>query len=302
MNLLLLHAALSALLGAGLAALAPGSFRRAGRVWLGALFFLLCLLLPVAGPLGILLGVIMPMRYARLDRDLELNFSGGGRTAPVATPKARPIRSYGWVAELLRNSRNPAQKFSAILACRNMKDKEAVPILRDALHDHEDDVRLLAYSYLYKKEDAINKRIFHRAEAFQKGFEDPGERARHAAELAYDYWELYYLELAQGPVAEYLLNRARGYAEIALSHLREDAGLYFLYGRILLNLRIYEASEQMLRRALDLGYSEKTVISYLAETAFQRRQMDKVRRYVQLLKALGTLHDRERDLVEFWSV
>ena len=205
------------------------------------------------------------------------------------------------MSELLRNSRNPAQKFSAILACRNMKDKEAVPILRDALHDHEDDVRLLAYSYLYKKEDAINRRIFTRAEAFQKGFEDPAERARHAAELASDYWELYYLELAQGPVGAYLLNRARGYAEIALSHLREDAALYFLYGRILLHLKIYAAAEQMLRKALDLGYSEKTVISYLAEAAFERRQLDKVRRYVQLLKTLGVLHDRERQLVEFWS-
>ena len=302
MNLLLLHATLSAGIGVLFAGLAPGARPHHERIMLAAIFFLLSLLLPVAGPLGIFFGVLQPLRRARLDQELELSFSGGARLAPVSAPKARPMRSYGWVSELIRNSRNPAQKFAAILACRNMKDKDSVPILREALHDAEDDVRLLAYSYLYKKEDEINKRIFYRSEAFQKGFEDPGERARHAAELAYDYWELYYLELAQGPVAQYLLNRARGYAEIALSHMRQDAALYFTYGRILLHLKIYAASEQMLRRAMDLGYSEKTVISYLAETAFERRQMDKVRRYVQLLKALGTLHDRERQLVEFWGV
>ncbi|MGZ0843230.1 HEAT repeat domain-containing protein, partial [Klebsiella pneumoniae subsp. pneumoniae] len=60
---------------------------------------------------------------------------------------------------VLRHAPDPNQRLTAIFATRRMPGKEAIPILKLALRDPADDVRLLAYSMLDQKESRINQRI-----------------------------------------------------------------------------------------------------------------------------------------------
>ncbi|MFO6383442.1 HEAT repeat domain-containing protein, partial [Pseudomonas aeruginosa] len=67
--------------------------------------------------------------------------------------------SDGGLQDVLRHAPDPNQRLTAIFATRRMPGKEAIPILKLALRDPADDVRLLAYSMLDQKESRINQRI-----------------------------------------------------------------------------------------------------------------------------------------------
>ena len=69
--------------------------------------------------------------------------------------------SDGGLQDVLRHARDPDQRLTAIFATRRMRSKEAIPILKLALRDPSDDVRLLAYSMLDQRESRINQRIEH---------------------------------------------------------------------------------------------------------------------------------------------
>ncbi|PMZ42773.1 transporter, partial [Pseudomonas sp. GW247-3R2A] len=92
------------------------------------------------------------------------------------------------------------------LATRRMPGKEAVPILKLALGDPSDDVRLLAYSMLDKQESDINLHIqIALGELVNANAKTAG--ALHGR-LARWYWELAYLGLAQGSVLDHVLTQA----------------------------------------------------------------------------------------------
>ncbi|MFZ5513105.1 MAG: hypothetical protein ACOZAH_01025 [Pseudomonadota bacterium] len=121
--------------------------------------------------------------------------------------------------------------------------------------------------------------------------------ARHLAEL---YWELIYQGLATGDLRRFAARESLRYADAALAHHGDDAGVHFLRGRVLHALGRSDEAWSAFDQAVVLGLSESKVLPYLAEIAFQRREYAQVR---QLFAQLGGRHVPQSlaPLVGYWS-
>jgi hypothetical protein len=171
---------------------------------------------------------------------------------------------------IIQFATDPDKRLKAVLGTLKLQDKDAIPLLRLALKDAEDDVRLLAYALLDRKEQALTARI--RARLYQlKTATTVDSYYLHKA-IAYEYWELVHLGLAQGEVLTHTLDRARKHTEDALMLSAHDAGLQFLLGRILLRQMNLEEAFCAFSKALKLGLADSKVAPYLAEIYFLQRR------------------------------
>ena len=126
---------------------------RAPLPWSPIFIFSLAFFVPVIGALGVVAS-IFPALYLPRKRDRQAWQSVGIPGLPFrAHAQTRsPIFADGGLQDVLRHAPDPDQRLAALLATRRMPGKDAVPILKLALGDPSDDVRLLAYSMLDKQE------------------------------------------------------------------------------------------------------------------------------------------------------
>jgi len=266
---LVLHLAAALSLALVLSRLFPRAYRRPRRRSVVTLF-VLAASIPLFGIPGLLLGILAALYLPRREPPSpyvtvaipDLPF----RPLPVGE---QPLFGNGGLIGILRNAPDPEKRVQAVMATRQLRDQDAVPILREALRDPVDDVRLLAYSLLDGKEQRINERIRRRLDELESAAgQQAGLLHRQVATL---YWELAYLGLASGDVYEHVLKRVLSHCDAALAELGPEQGLLFQRGRVLLRLGRQDEAEQAFREALDRGMDEADILPYLAETAYQRR-------------------------------
>jgi uncharacterized protein HemY len=114
-------------------------------------------------------------------------------------------------------------------------------------------------------------------------------------------WELVYACLIQGELRLHILQQARRYLETALAlEVSPGSGLIFLQGKILLELGEFEAAEQVILQAMQMGQAKTSTLPYLAEIAFHRRDFSQVRQFMQQLSVLN-LASRTRAVEDFWN-
>jgi tetratricopeptide (TPR) repeat protein len=183
------------------------------------------------------------------------------------------------------------------MASKHINERDHVRILRQALKDPVDDVRLLAYAMLDEKEKKISERI-NRHQQQLKNI-DSENSLPVALRLAQDYWEMAYLGLAQGGVRTHFLHRAKDLLLPLVEH-KADAIASRLLGRIYLALEQWDEAEDHLLLALDLGIEPQQVLPYLAEAAFHRRQFEKVKDYLAYYAESSVIHPSFSSVVKFW--
>ena len=272
---------------------------RAPLPWSPLFIFSLAFFVPVIGTLGVVAS-IFPALYLPRKRDEQAWQAVGIPSLPFRAQLQlhKPIFSDGGLQDVPRHAPDPDQRLSALLATRRMPGKEAVPILKLALGDPSDDVRLLAYSMLDKQESDINLHI-------QMALEQLAEsRPRTAGPvhnmLARWYWELAYLGLAQGSVLEHVLSQAAEHAELGLA-AGEGGELFLLAGRIALERGDNERAEVLLREAEANGMDLAQVLPFRAELAFEAG------RYHEIPGLLASLPEKTRqrppfaELVRSWN-
>ena len=175
------------------------------------------------------------------------------------------------IGGVLQGASDLGQRQQSVLATLRLRDQEAIPLLRQALQDSEDDVRLLAYALLDRKEEAITARI--RLHQRQLVTAEPAQRFSHHSAIAYDCWELIHVGLVQGDVMNYLLQTARTHTEEALVLRPQTAGLQFLLGKLLVRTGELELASEAFRQAEQLGIDSKIVNYQLAEIDFSREHL-----------------------------
>ena len=247
----------------------PPPYRRPRRQSALTLF-VLAASIPVFGIPGLLIGIVAALYMPRREPPAhlqtvtipELPFK------PLAVSE-QPLYGSGGLIGILRNAPDPEKRIQAVMATRQLRDQDAVPILREALRDPEDDVRLLAYSLLDGKEQRINEAIRRLLEELETA---TGQRAgllhRHVAS---QYWELAYLGLASGDVYDHVLQQVLTHCDAALAELGRLHGLLYQRGRVLLRLGRWDEAEAAFREALQRGMGEADILPYLAEIAYLRR-------------------------------
>lgn len=254
--------------------LLPASYRRqSGQA--GLFLFTLQFAIPVLGSVGVVAGMLLPLRLPRTTHSIPWQETGIPDLpfSPVDMNQ-QMIFSEGGLREVLREASAPDRRLKALLASRQLSDREAVSILQEALKDPSDDVRLLAYSMLEQQE----KRLASQAQSLQKRLEKPGatDTDRLKRQLAHIWWEMAYLGLAQGGLRQYYLENARTLLA-DLAQTRSQHNDWRLLGRVELALDNTTAASRAFEAALANGAPPELILPYQAELAFLARDYQKVR-------------------------
>jgi hypothetical protein len=302
LRFLLPHAAASALLSFGATRVFPARYRRPGR-WLFAAIFGFVFFLPVIGPLVVGLGALINLLFPRLFHQpaydgtsvpayqLSRETGIGGGSAPRG----------GDARARLRNPATPiGGRLQALMSMSGAPARVTGRLLREMLADPVEDMRLLAYGMMEKREQAVSRRLVHQQQllAQASGTRERRSAARRVAEL---YWELVYQDLVQGDMAVYALDEARSHAQQALSGGADPAGdgpLQVLLARIALRQERLADAAQALRAAADGGIAQSAVLPYLAELHFLQGEYGRVRQVVrEMAAASGAVEPARR----YWS-
>lgn len=295
---LLSHGLASVMLCAAVWLLLPARYR-VPLPWSPLFIFSLAFFVPVIGAIGVV-AAIFPALYLPRKRDQQAWKAVGIPDLPYRAQLQvySPTFAGGGLQDVLRHAPDPDQRLAALLATRRMPGKEAVPILKLALGDPSDDVRLLAYSMLDKQESDINLRI-QIALGQLNGANTRAAGALHGT-LARWYWELAYLGLAQGSVLDHVLDQARLHAEQGVS-AGEGGELFLLAGRIALVQGDIERAEVLLGQAQASGLGTAQLVPFRAELAFEAG------RYHEIPGLLASLPEKTRqrppfaELVRIWT-
>lgn len=266
---LLQHAGASLLLALFVWHFLPEKFRDP-RLQVLALIFSFSFFIPVLGLLGMLAAVFLSS-YRRPPVE-------GYPFATLAVPEfVLSMRepdakfSQGGIKSRLAQSSIPTpQRLQALLALQGMPARISSPMLQDLLDDAADDIRLVAYGLLDNREKKINAQIHHELVKLKtaRGSDVRLIGLRHLAEL---YWEQVYTGLAQGDLRDHALRQALGYTNDALLLAPTDTGLWFLKGRILVEIEMFDDAYQIFGMAIAQGFPESRVLPYIVEIAFNRR-------------------------------
>lgn len=292
------HAAASAMLAAAVWRLLPKRYR-SPFPWAPLFLFSLAFFIPVLGAVGVVCSVF-PALYTQRRRNEQVWQAMGVPKLPFRPleQKRSPLFHDGGLQDVLHLATDPEQRLAALMATRRMPAQESVPILKVALRDSSDDVRLLAYSMLDQKESRINQRI-EQLLAEMASSPTGGNAAQHAG-LARWYWELAYLGLAQGSVLEHVLGKAWEHA-LRTIELEANPELQLLAGRIALERGDVALARACFHRAEEGGIGRSKVIPFIAEAAFLTGNYAEVRALVASLPPEARQRPPFAEIARYWS-
>lgn len=276
----LLHALACSIFTLVLLAFLPKRYR-ATRFLPGLFLFSLQFAIPVIGSFGVFSGVLLALYLPRLERDVPWR-TVGSPELPYKPLDLDSMTTYteGGLRQILREAVDPDKRLKALLATRQMSGPEPVELLRSSLKDPVDDVRLLAYSMLEQREQALVSEAGQLQSRLQTQTDDRSHAGRQRR-LAQIWWEMVYLGLAQGGLRRYYLEQSRHILQglVATYGRHQD---WQLLGRIELELGHPEQAAEAFEEALDRGCSPASAYPYLAEIAFLARDFNRVRYFLAL--------------------
>lgn len=264
--------------------------------------FSLCFFIPVLGSLGFVIAEIITVFLPKLSFAHDFIRISIPEYQAVHENKKAEFR-LGRTQEQLRNRQLPLDlRMKALLTIQNRPTRYTANLLREALSDQFDDLRLLAYGILASKEKQISQRIHDVLNTLRTATEQAQAEAAYLAarELAELYWELAYQNLVQGGMRTYALEQIQLYAAQALQWRETDTGLRMLAGRAHLLAGNLEQAESEFKEAIALGLPAVRVFSYLAEIAYLRRDYMTVRRLIDQHHIESQL-PRLRQTTEYWD-
>lgn len=298
--LAVVHLAASHLFSRALVALLPLHYRQhAGQAV--AFVFGAIVFLPVLGMVGFLAS-LAPALCRQCAVPLPARWLHP-RAARLPTQAAEPRgkSSFVWAGSLagtLENATDPNKRIAALIATLSIKEQDAIPLWRWALKDPEDEVRLLAYALLNRKEKAIEARI-RKTQAELSDANGHDCFALHKA-LAHDFWALSQLAKSRSSTQLSLCARAREQVESAVVYQAGSGGLRLLLARILLTERQLDAAGKALRCARTMGVDARQIEPLLAEIAFIEGRYSDVGSHVQRARS-GRSASRVGTAVGYWE-
>jgi len=269
--------------------------------YLNLLFFIsIGFFMPFIGLLG--LGTIVFYSLYQPKTKIQRQWVITGDTnlpAKSTLNNTRLLQRRGSLIEILEHSTQIDKRINSIIRTRQMRDQDAIPVLRMALKDSEDEVRLLAYALLDRKEKVINTQINDLLNKLENA--PPESRPELHIRVAQGYWELVYTGLVQGIVLQHVLKSALLHARKAIAEKPYHRGLHLLTGRILLRLGDLEKSQTHFERARKLGIPSSDILPYLAEIAFMRKDFNNVQNCLRFLDPMTRNSPPISSVAAYWK-
>lgn len=194
-------------------------------------------------------------------------------------------------------------RVAAVKALRNMEATRAIPLLRRALGDPAEDVRLLAHAILDRRERNVRAKLEESLTLLAKAdaAPRPGEARRRAqVELASHYWELAYAGFVSGEGARAVLERAAEHAIKASAYPGERVALLIAI-RAFLRLRQLTNAERALSRARDAEVPAALLAPLRAELAFLQGRFAEVDDALSSLTSISSQKPYVAQVTRFWA-
>ena len=220
-----------------------------------------------------------PLPFKPLDLDSGITFADGG------------------LYDILRHSPDVDKRLTAVTAATRMRNSDAVPILKLAMRDAIDDVRLLAYSVKDKIENRITADI-RETQAELANSRDQERPDLHRI-LAFSSWEMVYLDLVEGSLRDYMIGQTIEHAEACIA-LKPEGAVTMLLGRAQLARGDLDAAEQAFTACLERGLQAPTLAPYFAELAYLRADFAGVQKHLASLPVEQRERSALRDICKQW--
>ncbi len=244
------------------------------------LYFFLCWIIPfglwglaAANLYGLLNPRLQPRTETKSIRIPELPFK------PLELDSGLAFTN-GGLFDVLRHSVDVEKRIKAVTAATRMRNEDAVPLLKLAMKDIVDDVRLLAFSVKDKIENDINNNIREHLRNLEESDHEANPHLHRL--LAFAYWELVYLDLVEGDLRVFMLDQVVKHAQICTA-AKPDTVVSVLLGRAFLQLGRLDDAQAMLLLALELGARKESVATYMAEVAFLKAEFTDIPRHLSKL-------------------
>lgn len=293
-----LHGSACTIAAVAFSGMLPSTYRQ--PVWAAWLFcFIVALCMPFFGMLGLALGLAPALwRQRQPAHRFECLHSNVATLLNEAIYQrhAAPVGD-GRLIGVLLSTAERSRRLHALTDTLSLEDQHAVPLLRIGLKDRDDEVRLLAYSLLMRKEKALERRIVTALGRLDDATQE-GAFVSHRA-LACDYWELARIG-GSGSANMFLMERARMHALAGLTLQPIEASLHLLLGRILLEEQQFAPARAALLRAVESGVALEKAAPFLAEIAFHQCEFSQIGPLLDFEKsaaARSTLHS----LSAYWN-
>jgi polysaccharide biosynthesis protein PelE len=242
--------------------------------------------IPVLGALGLALLIVPAWRAQRPAEDdgvveISLPHAAAVSGGSSAQDSAQQVRIAPAPIEVILRTQNTAQKrVASVMTLRRMDAQRAVPLLRVALGDTHEDVRLLAYAILERREKELRGRIevlLGDLEELQSGSAAAENKQRAAVlkALAEQHWELVHGGFLSGDVEKQTLSAAVHYGHESLL-LSPDGSLALLLGRMQLRALKPNSALHYLSAASSVGVANAVLAPLYAEAAFLLRRFDAI--------------------------
>ncbi|SEQ76336.1 hypothetical protein [Giesbergeria anulus] len=301
---LLLHAVASTLLALFTLPLLPKEQTQPRSAVL-ALMVLCSYAVPLVGFIGVLAAVLI-LRYHRPTQTLTLFESLQLPEFDQHQRLTGAFRQTG-LGSFLGNRDVPmTSRMRAMVSLQHVSGRVASPLLRNALNDPSEDLRLLAYGMLDSLEQRISRAVDEELQALRiararEGTARPGPRTLKAVQHLSDlYWEFIYQDLAQGDLRDYAIAQSLHYCDEVLKLQPKNAPLWLRKGRLLHSLRRFDEAALAYQRCVRLGLPPTRVLPYQAELSFERR--DIVRTYMLIAQLdAGDSLPRLRPIIDYWK-
>lgn len=306
MSYFIVHAVASILFAFSLRPLILASHRlREHRLALLGLFALVSFTVPIAGVAGCLIATLALYRYR--NQDLFAQFPSVTLPEFDQYQSSSNSRRPSGLKTFLSNQSAPTpSRMRAMVALSNVSGRLASPMLRTALSDSNDDLRLLAYSMLDNKEQQISQAIHDAQQSLEhahkkEGTSPPGPQGIQAAWALSDlYWEMIYQGIAQSDVREHAIAQSLHYCLAVLKVQPDNALLILRKGRLMQLRKDYKQAQDAYETALGQGLPAARVIPYLAEIYFLQHDYSKTQRLMQMLDS-AQAPPSLRPSMKYWS-
>jgi Hypothetical protein PA3060 len=174
-----------------------------------------------------------------------------------------------------------------------------VRFFKELLFSDNDELRLLANSYLKNAEKYLQELIYE-LEKVLKG-QNLGKDVKFfvCRALAFLNWDIYYLGFMEEQIAKKYLDNAKEYALKALE-IKEDPSLYMLMGRMELSSGDYQRAHEHFKRALDLGMELVKVLPYLLEALYKLRNFKELKQVSEKYRGTYSVNPKRMALISAW--
>ncbi len=188
-------------------------------------------------------------------------------------------------------------KEKAFLALTDIQSPSTFSIIKENLSNPIDEIRLMAFSLISKKEKELTQKIHELQKILSDDNLPLDEKAEIYKELAQIYWEFVLYNIVDEEFKNFMLKTAKEYAYKSIQ-IKQNPYVHFLLGRIHLKEKNIDEALNHLLKAYSYNPLKQKVIPYLAECYFYKRDFSSIKNIMKQLDL--TIDLRVQFMKDFW--